>query len=234
MRRLALGLLLASLVAAGVALAQDIVPIKIAAHVTVSPNKAGTPAHPQGVKIDVRATVDIPHDYEPPLVNTVDVWVSRGGRYNGGKFPTCSAATMAHGGIAACPKGSIMGHGKAVAEADTVPTYPTITVVNGGAHAMFFYTVLTHPARVAEPVPATITKLSGGPWAYKLHSTIPRSIQIVAGIPLRLNSLHVFAGRRDWLATTSCPSDHRWRYHVEAHYNSGQVVRYDGSVRCRS
>jgi hypothetical protein len=219
--------------AAAVALAQELVPIKISAVVKVTPNKAGTPAHPQGVVIDVSGTVDIPMDYDPPLATTVDVWISRAGNYNGGKFPTCSQAAMEHRGIAACSKGSIMGYGSAKALADTVATYPKITVVNGGANKMYLFTVLTNPARVAKPIPVDVIKLKTGKWGYKLHAVIPKSLQIVAGIPLRLQKFHIRAGRGDWVATTSCPADHRWRYHSEATFASGQVVKYDGSTPCR-
>jgi hypothetical protein len=63
---------------------------------------------------------------------------------------------------------------------------------------------------------------------------VPRNLQIVAGIPLRLESLHAVIGRGDWLATISCPADHRWRYHAEATYESSQIFKYDGSIACRS
>ena len=238
MRRLGLGLLVVALAVAGAlatfAFGQDVVPIKITATVKVTPNKAGTPRHPQGVKIDARANIYIPSDYDPPLAQTVDIWFPKGGLYNGAKFPTCGEAALARRGLAACPKRSIMGGGHAKARADTVFTYPKITVINGGATRVYFYAVLKVPARVAEPVPADITKLSGNPrWSYKLHVKIPRNLQIVAGIPLRYDSLHTIVGRGDWLATTSCPADHRWRYHAEATYETGQVVKYDGSVACR-
>ncbi|WCB92203.1 hypothetical protein DSM104299_00893 [Baekduia alba] len=240
MRRLGLGLLVVALAAAGalaaIAFGQgDIVPIKISATVKVTPNKAGTPRHPQGVRIDARANISIPDDYDPPLVQTVDIWFPKAGNYNGGKFPTCGEAAMAHHGVSVCPKGSIMGHGRAKARADTVFTYPKITVVNGGATKVYFYVVLQVPARVAQPVAADISKLSGNPrWGYRLHAKIPRNLQIVAGIPLRYDSMHLLVGRGDWIATTSCPRDHRWRYHAEAAFDTGQVVKYDGSVGCRS
>jgi hypothetical protein len=145
----------AVLAVSAVAFGQDLVPIKITAVTKVTPNKAGTPKHPQGINIDVNSTIDTPRDYDPPLAQTVDVWISKGGVYNGGKYPTCSPATMELRGIGACPKGSIMGTGKGKADADGVFTYPTITVVNGGAHTVHFYTVLTNPARVRKAVEAT-------------------------------------------------------------------------------
>jgi hypothetical protein len=219
---------------AALAFGQDVVPIKISAVVKVTPNKAGTPRHPQGVKIDARVRVDIPHDYDPPLVQAVDVWFPKGGLYNGAKFPTCSFATMEHSGLKHCPPRSIMGHGKGTADADGVTSYPRLTVVNGGATKVYFYVVLSTPARVQQPVLATITKLNSPRWSYKLHAAVPRNLQIVAGIPLRLETFHTVVGRGDWIATTYCPPDHRWRYHAETNYDSGQIVRTDGSVACRS
>jgi hypothetical protein len=216
---------------AALALAQS-VPITVSVDAHVTPNKAGTKRHPQGVKVDVTAHIHIPNDYDPPLVQSVDVWFPKGGVYNGAKFPKCSQNTLARRGLGGCPAGSIMGHGTATATADTVPTIPKITVVNGGANRVFFYTVLTNPARVQAPVPGIITKV-GGPWSYKLHATIPKSLQVVAGIPIRVSKLHITAGRGDWIATTSCPSDHRWRYHTETLFTTGARIRYDGSVACR-
>jgi hypothetical protein len=217
---------------AALALAQDSVPITVSVDARVTPNKAGTKRHPQGVKVDVTAHIHIPNDYDPPLVQSVDVWFPKGGLYNGGKFPKCSQNTLARRGLRGCPAGSIMGHGTAMATADTVPTIPKITVVNGGADRVFFYTVLTNPARVQEPVPGIITKVGGG-WSYKLHVTIPTSLQVVAGIPIRVSKLHITAGRGDWIATTSCPRDHRWRYHSETLFTTGARIRSDGSVACR-
>ncbi|HEX5924489.1 MAG TPA: hypothetical protein VFY45_11700 [Baekduia sp.] len=227
-----------ALVTAALAFGQDLVPIKITSVTKVTPNKAGTPKHPQGINIDVKSTIDTPRDYDPPLAQTVDVWISKGGNYNGAKYPTCSPQAMDRKGIGACPKKSIMGHGTGKADADGVASIPDITVVNGGAHAVHFYTVLQHPARVQKTVSASITKLNSGPWGYKAHATIPRSLQIVAGIPLRVESLHVNAGyksyAKDWVATTMCPASHKWKYHVEVSYETGQVAKFDGAVTCRS
>jgi hypothetical protein len=219
--------------AAALAVAQDTSPIRVTADAKVIPNKAGTPAHPQGVRIDVHAHITVPDAYEPPLVSAVDVWFPRGGVYNGARFPSCSENTLAREGLAGCPAGSIMGHGTGKATADTVFTYPKITVVNGGGSNVYFYTVMNNPARVQAPVPGTITRLSGK-WSYKLHTTIPRVLQIVAGIPIILRELHVSAGRRDWIATTSCPASRAWPYHVLVTFNTGETTTYDGTVACRS
>jgi hypothetical protein len=219
---------------AAVALAQDTVPIELHVDARVVPNKAGTAKHPQAVRIESHAYVKIPEGYDPPLVDTVEVWFPKGGLYNGHKYPKCAQNLLARRGVVACPKGSIMGKGRGKATADSVFTYPRIAVVNGGRDTVFFYTVLTNPARVRAPVVGKLTK-PGGRWSYKLHTRIPRVLQVVAGIPIVLRELHIKAGdpRKDWIATTSCPRDGRWRYHVLITFTTGQTKTYDGSVRCR-
>jgi hypothetical protein len=216
-----------------VALGQDL-PIRITATVKVTPDKAGTPRHPQGVEVDVRGTIDTPRDVDPPIAKSVDVWFPKGGLYNGRKWPTCSKRTLDRSGPGACPPRSVMGQGIGVADADGVTTRPRLTVVNGGQKVVYLYVVLQRPARVRTAVPATVTRLSSPRWSYRAHAEVPRNLQIVAGIPLRLLSFHATVGRGDWIATTSCPRDRRWRYHVEARYTSGQLVKYDGAVGCRS
>jgi hypothetical protein len=227
-----LAALVIAIAVAAVAIAQEPLPIKLRTVPTVTPNKAGTPKKPRGVKIGVTAYIDMPADYDPPLVEMIEVWFPKGGRYNGAKHPTCSESVLNRWGPSRCPKGSIMGSGRATARADDVPTYPQITVVNGGANRVYFYTVMTNPARVQTPVVGQIRKLSGK-WSYHLRARIPRTLQIVAGVPIHLQKLQVSAGRGDWLATTFCPPDRRWPYHVKVTFNTGQVIAHDGSVRCR-
>lgn len=229
--KLALPVALLAVVAAA-ALAQAPPPITVRVYPKVTPNRAGTPAHPQGVRLDVRIKVGVPEGYDPPLLSEIDVWFPRGSRYNGGRYPTCSARTLERDGPAGCRTASIMGYGGGIARADTTFSYPKITVVNGGQGLVYFYTVLNNPARVQEPVPGVVTKLSGR-WSYKLHVVIPKNLQVVAGIPLVLQSLHIAAGRGDWLATTYCPPDHKWRWKALAVFDDGQQLAPNGVVGCR-
>ena len=218
---------------AAIAVAQGTSPITMTVDARVTPNKAGTKQRPQGVKLAVTAKFDIPEAYDPPLVDRVTVLFPKGGLYNGAKFPKCSETVLARRGVSACPKGSIMGKGSGKAMADDVPTYPKITIVNGGARRVYFYTVMTNPARVQAPVVAKVTKLGSGPWSYRVEADIPRSLQIVAGIPIVLHELTLSGGKEDWIATTSCPADKRWRYHAEGVFTNGETIVYDDSVPCR-
>jgi hypothetical protein len=230
-RLLALAVVLLALPVA-VALAQSSPPITVTVFPKVTPSQAGTPSHPQGVHLDVRIKIGIPVGYTPPLVQAIDVWFPRGGRYNGALFPRCSYQRLNALGPPGCPPDSIVGSGGGVGRADTSLTYPKITVVNGGPSTVFFYTVLNNPARVQTPVRGTITKLSGV-WSYKLHVVIPKILQVVAGVPIVLQSLHISAGAGNWLATTYCPPNRRWAYRAVTHFDDGQTIGNDGSVGCR-
>lgn len=234
MRRIAFVVVALVTVAGGSAMAraQGTSPITMSLDATVTPNKAGTKKHPQGVKLAVTAKFDISEAYDPPLVDPVTVLFPKGGLYNGAKYPKCSETTLARKGVSGCPKGSIMGKGSGKAMADDVPTYPKVTIVNGGARRVYFYTVLTNPARVQAPIVGKITKLSGQ-YSYKLQAQIPKSLQIVAGVPIVLYELTLSGGKGDWLATTSCPADKRWRYHAEGLFTTGETIIYDDSVPCR-
>ncbi len=232
---LVLGAVLAAGILAAVALGQDAGPFRIAVTVAVKPDKAGTPSHPRGIRIDVRETIDAADDTAPPMPRSVDVWLPKGWVYNGAKYPACTQAALVSRGPAGCPPQSVMSHG-APAHADVVgiTSPPRVTVINGGRSKMYFFVVLQNPARVQAPVKGTLTKPGSSRWSYRLHADIPEGLQVVAGIPISLTSLRASFGRGDWIATTSCPSDHRWQYRVKTGYPSGAVVTTDGAIACRS
>lgn len=226
------GVFLAGAVTAAAVLAQtSSSPTVVTGTAKVIPNRAGTKAHPQGVKLKVTAHWRTPSQFDPPIIQKGVVLFPKGSLYNGAKFPRCSANTMNRHGLSACPKGSIMGHGTGNAFADTVITHPQITVVNGGPKAVCLYTVLNNPARVQECVPGAIKKMSGK-WAYQLTLTVPQSLQVVAGVPIQLTDLTVSAGRGNWLATTGC-SGGRWPFMVTTFYDNGTSSSESSSTPCK-
>ena len=204
------------------ALAQDRPATELNLKTSVSPNKAGTPGKPQRVKINFKATWTSQPGFEPPIITAATAFLPRAGKYNGGKYPSCSASTMNRKGLGACPKKSIMGSAKGVANADTAITRPKITIVNGGKNKACFYTQLTNPARVNLCAPATITKVGGQQYGYKVRITVPKGLQIVAGVPITLKSVEgSFGGKKyakNWIETTSCPKNKKWAYSLETEY----------------
>jgi hypothetical protein len=231
----ALGVALAAGVLAAVALGQEGGPVQMTATLKVTPGKAGTPSRPRGIKIVARGTIDTPVDTPALVARSFDVWLPKGWIYNGAKHPVCTLAVLSTGGPRACPPESIMGHGPiGQSDPNDLNPPPRVTVINGGRTKMYFWVVLSLPARVQAAVPGRITKVNSPLWSYRVHADNPSSLQVVAGIPITLDSFYASFGRGDWIATTSCPRDRLWRYHLRMTSTSGQVLDTDGSVPCRS
>jgi hypothetical protein len=239
MRKLAVVGILGALLACGaaVALAQGSWPT-VTVTPNISPQKAGTPSHPQGVKLKTVFHWETLGAAAQPIVTKFFLLFPKGSRYNGARYPTCSVATLDTSGPGGCNSASIMGYGTGTAYADTTLTHPTITVVNGGANTIYFYTVLNNPARVQQPVVGHITAMSGQ-WAYSLSVTVPQDLRIVAGVPIELTTLGVNAGgpgHGTWLATVGCPGGH-WPFSVTTTYenpntNATGSASYSSSVPC--
>jgi hypothetical protein len=205
---------------AAIALASSGAPV-FTARLAAGPLTAGSPRHPQGVRVSMSFGWQGLPPASQPMVTGIDVWFPRGSVYNGTRYPMCSFRTLGSRGPGACPRASIMGSGTGTAFADTNITRPRITVVNGGARVVYFYTVLNNPARVQEPVIGHITRLRGR-FAYHLSATIPQDLRVVAGVPIKLTSLQVTAGRGNWLATTNSPAGIK----ITTTYDTGATTSY--------
>jgi len=177
----------------------------------------GTPSHPNGVQL----TTTFGWNQLGEDVTSFELWFPQGSVYNGAKFPTCSVQKLDAYGPSSCPKDSIMGSGTGTAFADTTVTRPSITVVNGGANTVYFYTILNNPARVQEPIIGHLQRLHGR-YAYKLTSAIPKNLQIVAGVPINLTSLTITVGRGDWIALSGAPAGVK----VQTGYANGATSAY--------
>jgi hypothetical protein len=182
---------------------------------SVTPNKAGTPSHPQGVRLKAAINWQSLGAADQPIVTKFLLLFPKGAKYNGANVPSCSAKRI-NLGPQACPKASIMGTGTGTAYADTTRTHPQITVVNGGGSIVYFYTVLNNPARVQQPVVGHITRLHGA-YSYSLSVKVPQDLQVVAGVPIELTTLSVNAGKGSWLETTGC-SGGKWPFKITTSY----------------
>lgn len=198
---------------------------------TVSNSKAGTKSRPAGTRLKVSLNWTTPPGIERPIITAGKGRFPKGAVWNGGKFPKCSQNTLARRGVGGCPKGAVIGKGGGVAFADTVFTRPKITIVNGGAKRIYLYTVLNNPARVQAPVPGVIRRLRGK-FSYEVTFTVPRVLQVVAGVPIQLRDLTLNAGKTRTVGkgrkrrkmsifeTTSCPKNRQWPFEVETSYDT--------------
>lgn len=206
------------------ALAQDQSQIRIESSATASPNKAGTPEHPRGMAIRATARLTYPPNMDPPIVTAVEIRSSPGLDWHGERFVKCAKATLDRKGPAGCPKESIMGTATATGRADTVDARVDVTFVNGGLKTTYAYATLNRPARVRETLVIHTTRLRSGPWGHVESVKIPRSLQIVAGIPLAIDRISLNIGGKSYakgyIASTACP-DGGWKYQVVAHTTAG-------------
>lgn len=183
--------------------------------------KPGSRKHPQGVRLSTTFGWSGLSRSREPIVTGFDLWFPRRSQYNGARYPSCSESRLDRDGPQRCPSGSIMGAGSGIAYAAQAITRPSITVVNGGANEVFFFVVMNNPARVREAVVGHLKHLSGK-FAYHLSVKIPKNLQVVAGTPIKLTSLHITAGKAKWLAITGAPAG----VEVDTTYSTGFKTSY--------
>jgi hypothetical protein len=94
------------------------------------PNKASTKKKVRPITLEINVTMSDPAVAQPPPLKQVVIRFNKGGQFNGKLFPKCKFSALQNQGPKACPKGSKVGTGSAVASAkpiiDTVNAKTTI------------------------------------------------------------------------------------------------------------
>jgi hypothetical protein len=204
------------------ALAQDdeLPTTAVTARMAVTPTKAGTAAHPQGVVVRGSVQVVTEPGFDPPIITGEDILFGEGFSYNGDRYPRCTKVVLDFQGPAGCPQGSIMGSAYGTGRADTILANMKVVLFNAGAARLLAYTTVDHPARVRRTIVVGTENLIGA-WRRQSSFMVPRDLQVVAGLPIQLNNLYFSLGGRPWaedyITTTSCP-DGGWRYQASLHY----------------
>ena len=128
-----------------------------------SPNKANKSA---GVSVNYVLTSP-PPAVQPPVNNRIQISFPTGGKWNGSKFPKCSASALLAKGPKGCPSKSKLGTGTGVGYAKPVVTDPVnaaLTIFNGGN------SILVYVFPDLGPTFVVTCKIAGG---YNLDCTIP-------------------------------------------------------------
>jgi len=204
------------------AIAQELSETRIVSTARATPNKAGTAKHPQGVSITAHAQLITPTDMDPPIVERIEILVGKGLIWNDDKYTKCSKQVLERQGPRGCPRTSLMGSATATGMADTTAARVDLLIFNGGESHKYVYATLNNPARVRETLTVESSTLHGsGTWAHRETIRVPRTLQIVAGIPLRLTKVKMQIGgksyAKDFVASTSCPNG-GWKYQVTTNY----------------
>jgi hypothetical protein len=207
---------------------------------TTTPAKAGTgdtPApvavlgssvavDPQHVTLSLR--LKQPENVDPPIAKAATVALQgKGINYDGSKQPACAAAAIRSKGVDACPKGSIVGAGAALGQADTAQTKAQITIVNGGRDSVLFSTIIRNPAYVKTVVPGKIATSDDG---LTITFTFPPDLQNVGGVPVGLQQLKIALNRGGAVTAAQCDSD--WHYDADVTFADHTTARHDGRVTC--
>jgi len=111
----------ALLIAATVAFGAVTTTLEVVPH----PNKASTKKKVRPITLEINVTTADPAAAQPPPLKQVVIRFNRGGQFNGKLFPKCKFSALQAQGPKACPKGSKIGSGSAVASAK-----PIIDLVN--------------------------------------------------------------------------------------------------------
>jgi hypothetical protein len=117
----------------------------------------------------VSVTYDItdPAAEQPPVNNRVQINFPKGGKWNGAKFPKCTASILNSRGPSGCPGKSRLGTGTGVGMAKPVVTDPVqakLTIFNGGS------SILVYVFPDLGPTFVVTCRIVGG---YSLDCTIP-------------------------------------------------------------
>jgi hypothetical protein len=230
-------MLVASVVVGAVvvpALAQDLPETSITSTARATPSKAGTPKHPQGVAITALAHLIVPPDLDPPIVTRIEILSGPGLKWNGEKYAKCTKQALERHGPSGCPATSRIGSATATGMADTAPARLDVIFFNAAHGRKYAYATLNNPARVRETLTVEASDLKGGgTWAHRETVSIPKSLQIVAGVPVRLTRVELKIGgkpyAKDFITTTSCPAG-GWKYQVTADYLYDTLDRTSNDV----
>jgi hypothetical protein len=183
-------------------------------------------AGPEHITLSLR--LKQPVDVDPPVAKTATVALQgKGIDYDGAKQPACDSATIQSKGVAACPKGAIVGRGEAIGKADTAQTKAEITIVNGGRDSVLFSTIIRNPAYVKTVVPGRIATSDDG---LTIAFTFPPELQNVGGVPVGLQQLTIALNRGGAVSTAQCDSD--WHYDAAVAFADHTTARHQGRMTC--
>lgn len=183
------------------------------------------------VSLDLR--LHQPEGVDPPIARAATVTLPAGAAFHGDAQATCSIATARSGGVAACPKTSVIGSGQAIGVADTTRVKGDITILDGGPDTLLFATVVRRPAYVKSVVAAKLGE-SVGSHGPRVTFSFPRDFQEIGGVPVGVERLHLTLERNNAVSVGNCPpAGAPWRYTAKVAFVDETTVSDSGTVTCR-
>jgi hypothetical protein len=218
----------------------------------LSPGTAGTKKKPSGKKLNFHLTQTTDDGTSPPTFSTVVAYLGKGLRFNYTKFPKCSNSTLNSKGPSACPKGSKVGTGSALALVGGSPGEPAptttetlkVTAYNGGSGKYELWLDGDTPANIKQALEGTLSTATGD-FAWKLTVPIPANLQqpvpglFAPVIDFKVNTGATITkkkGRKkvkyNYIETTGCTGG-SWKFRADITYvNSDTPLAPETSQSC--
>lgn len=193
----------------------------LSAGVAVTPENGGTPRHPQGHKLAIRFDLNTPGGVDRPMVTGFEVWHGPGLAFDRGQgYATCSQKRLARLGPGGCPPESRVGDSSGGGIEPPDDPAPRFVTINGPGQVPLLYGTLQRPARVRAVIAPTVVDNPRSIWPHRTSWTVPKLFQVVAGIPITMNTLKLTYGYTKaaplFVASTSCPKG-GWAWKVRVH-----------------
>lgn len=189
-------------------------PVTAGLELRVGPVMRTVAKRPQPMTTRLALRLDRLGDEDPAVLDRVTLRLPYGATLNGRLFPSCDARTLSRNGVEGCPRAARIGAGTAVGRGDTVVQRVTLTIFNGpGGNSLVTHMAGYRPALIQEAVVAPIARHRGGAVQYTLRIPVPKQLQVVAGIPIGVETLdakidgtrRVRGVRRGYVEASICP-----------------------------
>jgi hypothetical protein len=201
--------------------------------------KAGTKAKAGGeeeAKLEASIVLKLtPPEESLPITDQINLFVPEHFRDAGASLPYCNPSALRAKGVEGCPKGSIVGVGKAtgytILGGQFVIEHLSVTLINGPNAVLLSWVEGKTPVAIEEIVEGVITKPAG--YGEEMAFTIPQGLlEPLPGAPGWLQTLEAhLSGKVGWLRTTSCPP-HPWALKAELGYENGQGTTIEAKIGC--
>jgi hypothetical protein len=195
-----------------------------------SPNKAGKSAG-----VSVNYVITDPAAVQPPVNNRIQISFPGGGKWNGPKFPKCSANALLAKGPKGCPSKSKLGSGSGIGYAKPVVTDPVnakLTLFNGGS------SVLVYVFPDLGPTFVVTCKIVGG---YNLDCTIPPIKTLpsapdaaTATVKTKTTPQNIKKGKKKLgliVTPKKCPGS--WKSSAKFTFTTGESVTSPFKIKCK-
>jgi hypothetical protein len=195
-----------------------------------SPSKANKTAG-----VSVKYNITDPAAPQPPINNRVQITFPSGGKWNGKKFPKCTASKLNSGGPKACPSKSKIGTGTGVGYAKPVVTDPVngkLTLFNGGNN------ILVYVFPDLGPTFVVTCNITGG---YNLNCAIPPIKTLpsapdaaVGAVTTKVTAKTVSKGGKKYgMIVTPKKCTGSWKGSAKFSFTTGETVTAPFSQKCK-